>query len=586
MTESFRLKMLNGRKHLSSSYFYLGLLKLKQKEFFSSINLLNSALSAAASGGGSISAGAIQQPLASAYLGAGQFGTALEMFGSAVRSAGDYRLTMLPAEKFRVSGEADMQSLFSAYIEAGIQQFERTGDVAVAKQMLGVAEESRSALFRQNLISGRNLPASYQEKLLQFRQALAISLDPANLEAAKLATSLRLQLADMESELGLENPEVRQQISEKNPGSNPLQLLQKRLTSDEALLSFHTGESGSFVWGVTRTSFEVHRIPAQEALRMHVAAFRRSLGNQSKGLVREGLQVSRMLFGGLSAHAMSRKDWILSLDGPLFDLPFAALPVGGDAGIKYVGEGHSLRSVPTAFISGDYKQGDFQKSEQSLSFIGMADPIYNAADSRFQKGTAEGLQLARLPGTRQEIDNCSRAWGLDPSPVLLTGMEFSEKQMKLQLDRHPAVLHLAAHVLPHPKSADQIMIALGLKHGQQPEYLMPAEIARWRKPVGLVTLSGCSSGTGDAHPGLGLFGLTRAWLLAGASSVVASYWPIPDDEGKLLSGMYERLGMLGGTFTALDVARALQFSQSNMRGEKGWRSHPGYWAGFFVVAKE
>jgi len=148
------------------------------------------------------------------------------------------------------------------------------------------------------------------------------------------------------------------------------------------------------------------------------------------------------------------------------------------------------------------------------------------------------------------------------------------------------VLHIAAHVLPHPRSPDQVMIALGLQESGQPDLLTPADIASWRKPVGLVTLSGCSSGSGVAFPGLGIFGLTRAWLVSGASVVVASHWPIPDDDGQLLSAMYAELGTRSGPMTALEVAQCLRTAQQRMRSAGGWRSSPSYWAAFFVAGKD
>jgi CHAT domain-containing protein len=154
-----------------------------------------------------------------------------------------------------------------------------------------------------------------------------------------------------------------------------------------------------------------------------------------------------------------------------------------------------------------------------------------------------------------------------------------------EMDRGPAVLHFGTHVLPNPAAPEQVMIALGLRPTGSSDYLAPADLLSIRKRVGLVTLSGCDSGSGRAYAGLGIQGLTRAWLLAGANAVVATYWPIPDDDGELLSAMYQELSKSGGTGPR-EVANALHLAQQKMASSSGWQSNPSYWGAFFVAGKE
>ena len=150
-------------------------------------------------------------------------------------------------------------------------------------------------------------------------------------------------------------------------------------------------------------------------------------------------------------------------------------------------------------------------------FVGFGDAIYNAADRRF-KGRAipeEEVQLNRLPNSAREITRCALAWNGNRDSQLVTGSEVSRNRLEAELAEMPAVLHLGTHVLPNPAVPDQALIALGLRPSGSNEYLAPAEIAHLGKAIGLVTLSGCHSGSGRADRGLGLQGLSRAWLLAG-----------------------------------------------------------------------
>ena len=113
--------------------------------------------------------------------------------------------------------------------------------------------------------------------------------------------------------------------------------------------------------------------------------------------------------------------------------------------------------------------------------------------------------------------------------------------MRKAFEGRPSVLHFAVHVLRAPDQTTNAMIALGLDETGASEFLGPAEIPTWKGDADLVVLSGCGSGVAVAPPATGLMGLTRAWLMAGAASVVASRWSTPDDSGELFRKFYEHL---------------------------------------------
>ena len=89
------------------------------------------------------------------------------------------------------------------------------------------------------------------------------------------------------------------------------------------------------------------------------------------------------------------------------------------------------------------------------------------------------------------------------------------------------------------------MIALSLAPTGDAQVLSPLVISGWRIHAGLVALSGCHSAGGTALPGEGVMGLTRAWLAAGANSVVGSLWDTPDDDGQLFRELYRNLHAMG-----------------------------------------
>jgi len=88
----------------------------------------------------------------------------------------------------------------------------------------------------------------------------------------------------------------------------------------------------------------------------------------------------------------------------------------------------------------------------------------------------------------------------------------------------------------------------------------------------LVVLSACNTGLGEVHVGEGVFGLQRAFVLAGAKTLVMSLWEVPDEQTcELMEDFYRRL--LAGEPRA-DALRAAQLAI------KAKHPEPLYWGAF------
>jgi CHAT domain-containing protein len=91
----------------------------------------------------------------------------------------------------------------------------------------------------------------------------------------------------------------------------------------------------------------------------------------------------------------------------------------------------------------------------------------------------------------------------------------------------------------------------------------------------LVVLSACNTGLGRIQDGEGVFGLKRAFILAGARTLVVSLWPVPDQETKdLMVAFYQ--GLLAGKPKVRALADAKQ-SVAMLKPD------PYYWAAFVLV---
>jgi CHAT domain-containing protein len=93
--------------------------------------------------------------------------------------------------------------------------------------------------------------------------------------------------------------------------------------------------------------------------------------------------------------------------------------------------------------------------------------------------------------------------------------------------------------------------------------------------VDLVVLSACQSGLGDVMGSEGVFGLQRAFKMAGVEKLIVSLWKVPDEAtAELMAKFYEHY--LAGD----DVNKALRKAQMAVREKY---VAPFYWAGFCVV---
>lgn len=96
----------------------------------------------------------------------------------------------------------------------------------------------------------------------------------------------------------------------------------------------------------------------------------------------------------------------------------------------------------------------------------------------------------------------------------------------------------------------------------------------------LVVLSACETGVGEVRTGEGVYGLRRAFNLAGAESLVMSLWRVNDSATRQLMGdYYARLALGEGR------AQGLRSAQLALRGSRAL-SHPYYWASFVAYGDD
>jgi CHAT domain-containing protein len=101
-----------------------------------------------------------------------------------------------------------------------------------------------------------------------------------------------------------------------------------------------------------------------------------------------------------------------------------------------------------------------------------------------------------------------------------------------------------------------------------------------------VVLCACDSANGRIQPGEGMVGLSSAFLVAGASSVVASQWRSKTvATTQLMREYYSRLPAVLGAPRKLWNAEALSAAQSSFLTDRPVSNYrdPSYWASFVLI---
>jgi len=590
--EAFRLRRFFRPGDLGWSYGHLGSLAFARHDLRTAERFTQLALDHARRGAPAWPEYLLLQQQGRIRLERGEVNAALRDFSSALDATAEWRIQILPAQSSLISANVALeQQIFASFIQLAAQHALQTGNPAWTARAFQAVEINRAASLRESLtladVWREKLPPEYWETLAHLGAEEARGRRAATGDArtsAANANRLRLKLTELEAEAG-----IGLQVKKVENFRSRISLIhfQEGLRASELFLSFELGEKESYLWAVSRSSLRLYRLAAERDIAKSVQTFREAIPAGGDGAVRQGRRLYQQLFGQLTSHEIQKPTWLLSLDGALFNVPFAALVTDQGASPTYLVDTHTLQIVSGALL---LNAGAVSGERQRLGeFLGVGDPIYNQVDPRWRgpvSSRSSTGQLQRLVGSRMEVESSAETWVAGGgAAVVLQGPEAQRETFLGRLQRRPAVIHLATHVLFPNARREQGLIAFSLGDSPnisgtvmaaQPEFLTTSEIAGLRVPGALVVMTGCATGSGEAQAGAGLLGLTRAWLLAGASTVISTTWPVEDNSGGIFARFYFYL-------RNHSAAEALQLSQREAAHSRTGRQEPENWASYQVT---
>jgi tetratricopeptide (TPR) repeat protein len=197
--------------------------------------------------------------------------------------------------------------------------------------------------------------------------------------------------------------------------------------------------------------------------------------------------------------------------------------------------------------------------------------VYSLCQNRIPRGFDKALVLgvadSSIPAVEEETQAVIKHL---PAAELLRDQQATVEALRSKVPGC-GLLHLACHGMFR---VDNPMFS-SLKVGDG--WLAASDVIRLDLAGALVTLSACESGRNEVYAGDELIGLTRAFLGAGATTLVASLWLVQDETtAQLMENWYKHLSEGVGRATALRNAQLAL---------KDKYPHPYYWAPFVLIGQ-
>jgi CHAT domain-containing protein len=307
---------------------------------------------------------------------------------------------------------------------------------------------------------------------------------------------------------------------------------------------------------------------------------------------------------------------LISPDGELNLIPFEALV---DEQGRYLAEKYAISYLTTGR---DLLRMQVTRESKSKPVV-VAAPLYGEPETTQVAGAAQprlktasvaerrrstiaaedlsGVYFPPLSGTAQEARVIH---SLFPEAQVLTGTQATKSALQKLIA--PRILHIATHGFflqdanagtsrntssPGARSGplpafkiEEPLLRSGLaltganlnRSGSGREGILTALEASNLNLWGtkLVTLSACETGIGEVRNGEGVYGLRRAFFLAGTETLVMSLWPVSDRVTREMMTAYYQ-----GLKHGLGRGEALRQAELAMLKRKD-RQHPFYWASF------
>ena len=392
---------------------------------------------------------------------------------------------------------------------------------------------------------------------------------------------------------------LSQSIDGETEGTNPkrsqpatLPEVQSSLVDkNTVLLEYSLGDSSSYVWVITKEDQELIKLPARNTLKEQIETLRFALVNPHQDnqefLLESAYFLYKQLIQPAEGYFSKKSNLVILPDGILHYLPFETLITAEfptHSGASYSDIPYLVKEHPISYSHSssvllnmmENQNWDHTSEKGSETLLAFGDPVYNGTES-VSNPDRDGF--TRLINSGKEVEMIASLFKDDSREFYLRENALEENfKNNPELQRFKYI-HFATHGLvdeEYPENSS-LILTQGL-NSPDDGFLQAGEIYNLKLDADLVVLSACQSGLGKMVQGEGIIGLTRAFMFAGAPSVLASLWSVSDASTTILMQRFYR-NLIQNKLSTTDALHQAQISMIR----DGQHAHPFFWAPFILI---
>jgi CHAT domain-containing protein len=352
----------------------------------------------------------------------------------------------------------------------------------------------------------------------------------------------------------------------------PLRRVQSRLGADEAMLEYVVGEVTVYCLVVTNKSVEITALGSRASVEQKTDAFLAEI-SQKGGKGNNGRELYALLIEPIRA-VRDKTHLILIRDGRLNLLPWDALV---DNSNRYLVETKNITYAPSVSSAILLRDKPPIRATKALLAVGGLPYDQSGVLLAVNRGSYSSEKLGNLPGSLDEVRDAAKLLEARHAEVdLQLGADGTKNTFVKALRENHSIVHLAVHALADSKNPGHAaLFLLDDKSTRTDGVLDSEEVLTLPVRANVVVLSACETAVGRLEGQEGIATLSRAFMLAGARTVISTLWTIDDTFSRFLMSQFYA-GIANGQTTSA----ALRNAKLELLKTFGPQAVPYRWAAY------
>ena len=466
------------------------------------------------------------------------------------------------------SSVMEKTALITASSELYSQHFALVADrFNDAPKAYSIIEQVRGRVTTDLLMAGAVAPVQArkdQRAISQLRLKLASARSTAEVR------QIRDQIFMVEQTRWI-TPEISI-LKAKSHDPVSMEQVQRNLDPAAVILEYVVADPHSYCLIISKAESRILPLAGRQSIEALITAYLKAVKAKASAHTE-----ARRLYDALLAPipaATQKERLVVVRDGPLHLVPFDGFI---DRRGRYIAETHTVIYEPSAtsfYLLTSQKRGTSSSAHALLAVGGVPYSPTELKQASITRGYDPGA-LLDLPASKDEVIAAETALH-GPGDLLLIGQRATESAFKRAATSHYGIIHLAVHGYASATERNRsALVLLSDPPAGEDGFLQASEIVQLPLRSDLVILSACDTAIGPIEGEEGIAALSRAFLLAGARSVVSTLWSIDDTFSLfLMKQFYRHLA------SHEPAAAALTSAKRDMLRKYGAAAVPYYWAGY------